>query len=152
MPAPVGIEADPGLDLRAPVGLGVELRVQHVVGQIGAEVQFREQQEAAEPDAERRKRIEVVRLGQERGIDLAERGLSRRRRTEPERFHRYAGFLRLEASLVLLRLEGSLARLIAEAAESPRRRLSGSSPIPPSGSGMVVLSHPPNESAVPPAA
>jgi len=90
--------------------------------------------------------------GSGRSAVLAERGLSRRRRTEPERFHRYAGFLRLEASLVLLRLEGSLARLIAEAAESPRRRLSGSSPIPPSGSGMVVLSHPPNESAVPPAA
>jgi len=78
MPAPIGIEADLRLDLRSDVGTRVEARVQNIVGYIRADFRLRKQQEAPNSEADRHEGVEIVRLGQERAVDLARRNLEER--------------------------------------------------------------------------
>jgi hypothetical protein len=110
MPAPIGIEADLRLDLRSDVGTRVEARVQNIVGYIRADFRLRKQQEAPNSEADRHEGIEIVRLRQERAVDLARLGHGPRRRSKPQLLHLYPDFFRL----------GRFARLVAEPAKSRR--------------------------------
>ena len=60
MPRPIRFEADLGRELQRLVGMLVEIRVEHVVGEDGADLGLGEQQEAAELHADRHVRVEIV--------------------------------------------------------------------------------------------
>jgi hypothetical protein len=70
VPGPVGIDADLRRELRPGIGAGVEARGQHIVCHGCADLRLREDQKVAESDADRHERVKVVRLGQERAVDL----------------------------------------------------------------------------------
>jgi hypothetical protein len=60
--------------------MDIKPRAEHVVGENGAELDLREQQEGPNPDSDRHVGIEVMRLGQERAMNLQRLGLVARGR------------------------------------------------------------------------
>jgi hypothetical protein len=64
--------------------MDIKPRAEHVVGENGAELDLREQQEGPNPDSDRHIGIEVMRLGQERAMNLQRLGLVPRGRRNAE--------------------------------------------------------------------